>query len=479
MLLEWIKERLGIFHGQPAAHQEQLAHFLFPQEPRSRTVMNHLAAYSEMPWVRAFLGKISLAVASATWRVYRQTTQNPRGGRMSVRNVMLQKGMGDSRTREVARRKLMEKGELEEIPDHPLLQLLACDNPLITSHEILQLIQIYLDAVGQCFLKKERSALGVPICFWPIPPHWVIKTPERPGEPFEVRRGLYQEYIPDEDMLWMKVPRPEDPYKREGAGFGTAISDELETDEYSAKFLKAFFLNRARPDIVVMPKDMPMAAGGLPLHQKNMQRLEMGWLQRFRGWQNAMRPLFLSRPVEIKTFDHNFQNLQLKEIRAYERDTIRQVLGIPPELMGMLENSNRSTIESADFFFSQHVIMPRLETLRQHFQQKLAPEFDKTIILDFDSPVQEDKQFLLEAAKSIPWVLTVNESRELLRLPPLQGEDGQMHMVPVNMFPMKTFSEIGMMRDDQTEPSLSEDTTTGELRALKRAAEIVKRRSVS
>ncbi len=35
-----------------------------------------------------------------------------------------------------------------------------------------------------------------------------------------------------------------------------ALADELDTDEFAAKFTKSLFFNRARPDLVIFRKDL-------------------------------------------------------------------------------------------------------------------------------------------------------------------------------------------------------------------------------
>ena len=477
----WIKERTGLFSGHSSDQQDLLTDIVFQRDAPSRTILEHLKGYSEYPWMRAFVGRISYSVAGVNWRVYRTTRRGPLGRREVYRNKMLQSGACDTRYRHLLIKQEMEMGDLEEVKDHPMIEALQCGNPMHTSMDVRQLTQIYLDLVGECFLYKQRNSIGKPYCFWPVPPSWVSQTPSEPGDTYNVRYGGWQAAVKDEDILWIKIPRPENPYGR-GTGFGNALSDELETDEYAAKFLKMFFFNSARPDMLIMPTKNE-SGSSWDMNRKQMARLERSWLSRLQGFGRAFRPMFIGRAVDIKTFDHNFQNLQLKDIRTGERDIIRQVLGIPPEVMGMLENSNRSTIDAADAFFCRYVIVPRLEALRMHLQEKLAPEYDPRIIVDFDNPVQEDKEFVMNAAKAFPWALTVDESRRLLSLPPLEGEAGKVHMVPVNMMPMSDLSEIrtepsdsGGAGGDSQALGLSYDTSDKELRVVKQAAEIVKRR---
>lgn len=48
----------------------------------------------------------------------------------------------------------------------------------------------------------------------------------------------------------MKELNPLDPYKR-GLGAAESLADEIETDEYAAKFQKKFFYNDATPTTLI------------------------------------------------------------------------------------------------------------------------------------------------------------------------------------------------------------------------------------
>ena len=115
-----------------------------------------------------------------------------------------------------------------------------------------------------------------------------------------------------------------------------------------------------------------------------------------------------------------------------------QVFGIPPELLGILNNSNRATIESADYLFSRWVVAPRMEFLRSQLQERLIPEYDDRLVLDFVSPVAEDREHMLEASKAAPWSLKVDEWRVLQGQEPLDDDAGQIHMMPMDLMPVKT-----------------------------------------
>ena len=150
-------------------------------------------------------------------------------------------------------------GEETEILEHPFLDFMAHPNPLyeMTPAACWRLLQIYLELKGEGYFLYEFDALGRPVELWPLPSNWVQETPYI-GHPFyEIRTtgGLVRQ-IPVDDVFCMKDLNPLDPYRR-GLGIAEALADEIEIDEYAAKFQKRFFFNDATPTtIITMPMMM-------------------------------------------------------------------------------------------------------------------------------------------------------------------------------------------------------------------------------
>ena len=46
----------------------------------------------------------------------------------------------------------------------------------------------------------------------------------------------------------------------------------------------------------------------------------------------------MSEQVDIREFKQDFQSMQFIELRKYERDTIIQSIGVPHEIMNIVEN---------------------------------------------------------------------------------------------------------------------------------------------
>ena len=78
---------------------------------------------------------------------------------------------------------------------------------------------------------------------------------------------------------------------------------------------------------------------------------------------------------------------------------------------------------------------PRLDFLQEVFNQQLVPRFDDTgtIVMKFVNPTQKDKETILKAARFMPSALSINDWRELMEFDPLDGDDGDCYLVPLNM----------------------------------------------
>lgn len=408
--------------------------------PPIRQRYDLLESYSRLPWLRSIVSRISYAVSVTPWealvevRGEREEQLEERLSSMTMRELGKRKLVPVERSKlrragfEV-RRKLRQqkqaKGEVVELEDHPIIDLLEGFNPAMTGMAGFKLTEIYIDLVGEAFWLKERNALGVPVALWPLAPPWIESTPT-PNKPFfSVSWGAWRMAVPEQDIVWFCDLDPARPYWR-GAGTGAALADELETDEYAAKHTKREFFNNAVPELLV-------TADGLS--EDETRRLERDWKHKNRGFFKALQVYFLNRKVDVKPLGQSFKSLQLIELRKWERDIIIEVFGVPPEILGIVNESKRATVDAADFLFARWVVTPRLELIRSVMQERLVPDFDERLIIDYESPVQEDKERQLNAAKAAPWALTIDEWRALQGHDPLPDNRGRVHMAPPQVLP--------------------------------------------
>ncbi len=395
--------------------------------PPVRGTQAMLQGYSSMPWVRGVASRVAHAVASTTWRLYSLKSKPKNGDKpkfLKRKDIAFCK---DHRMRKSLLTQAENEADLNEIHDHPLLDLLVDGNQLISGHQIHKMSMVQRDLVGESFWVKERGALGVITGIWPVAPQWIMSTPTPTTQMYRVSFRGWQGFIPATEILWFRDPDPANPYWR-GTGVGQSLSDELETDEYTAKYVKQFFFNSARPDIIVSPK-----GDGAMMGPEEAYRLEQNWTKEHQGFWRAFKPMFAARPLEVTQLENNFRAMQMKDLRLHVRDICLQVWGMPPEIMGIVENSNRATAAAAEYIFSKWVVVPRLEDWRIDFQRLLVPEFDERLIIDYISPIDEEKDFTLSVMEKFPWAFDCDEVRDLAGRSELEDELGSFHMEPSNL----------------------------------------------
>lgn len=388
-------------------------------EPPQRGTREHLEVYEAAPWPRAVGDKVGTAVACVSYRLVAVTSDG---------KAIPAPGVQRCGPSERWRRLKALGAAVRPLDDHPFMRALDRPNPFMDRVALLKLTEIHLDFVGDAFWLKERNALGTPVGFWPIPPHWVqeLPTADRPFFRFSYRS--FQATVPVSEVQWFHEPKPSDPYAR-GSGLGWTLGDEIQVDEYAAKMASAFFFNRARPDFV-------FATG---VGEEETKRFELDWNNKNQSWWRAHRPYFLAGggdTVDLRTRIYEFQQPTMEQLvypnlRKIQRDIILQTWGVAPEMFGIVENSNRATIEAAEYLFAKWVVAPKAERMRAGLQRLAAEDYDERIVVDYESPVMEDKEHRLNAMKAAPWTPTMDEWREVQGLAPEGGELGGSRMVPL------------------------------------------------
>lgn len=417
-----------------------------------------LEAYNHMPWLRAVIHKISHSSAMVPWKLYRVVKANSGKG---VRISKFKSGDWHIRKRMFRTVKETSKDfELEEVMDHPVLDLLSNGHELFPGFTSSMIVQMHLDLVGEACQLKERSkihmgdnGLGRVKKLLPIPPTWIKSLPTTSQPSYEIQfAGIGDtEAVAASDVIFYRDPNPKDPFGR-GSGVAGALGDELQGNEAASQTIRSRLENNSIPPFVAMPKEN----SGEPPEQKQIERIQQSWDAKLRGPAKGKGMVhFLRAAFDIQKLGNSFEELMLIPLLNNQRDTVLQVYGAPPELFGIIENSNRATIDAAETLFARHVIMPRMEHRRATLQIQLVDEIDDTLILDYESPVPDDKEYELSVMKASPWPFKANEIREKAGRESL-GDDGEVFNVPSTGFIQTS------LKEDQGEPPEPDDTSPDE-----------------
>ena len=313
-------------------------------------------------------------------------------------------------------------GEKQEIKAHPFLDFWARPNPLyeFTASALWKLQNNYLLLKGEGYFVIERYENGYPAELWPVPPHWVQMTPYQ-GFPFyrvRMADGAVIDISVD-DMFVMRDLDPLEPYKR-GLGQAEAVADEIEIDEYAAKFQKKFFYNDATPGVIV---NLPGAG------DDQVNRFLARWKERFQGAEKSHSVGAFGGPkdvpISVTKLSDNMKDLDMVNGRAFTRDAVMEHFGMPREIMGITQNSNRATAEAARYIYATNVLTPRLMNRQDAINLQLLPIYGRDLLWEFDDIIPKDKEFEKGVAFD-GWnngLLTKNEAREKLDLEPAKKGD--------------------------------------------------------
>jgi hypothetical protein len=224
-----------------------------------------------------------------------------------------------------------------------------------------------------------------------------------------------------------------------------ALSDELDADEYAAQTVAHRFFNNGTPELLVSM---------LGVRQEELDAMRRSWDQGHRGWKRVGRPKFVNQEMKVEKLDSSFADLQLVELRQYQADLIRETFGIPPEILGNVQNSNRATIQASQYLFAINTLVPRLEMLEDYINTRLVPMFgaEDSLIITYETPVPEDLEFLKNMIASTPWAFSIDEVRDLGGKAPLP-DGGDKHVLQLNETPVDLAAGEKPLPDEEPDES--------------------------
>lgn len=310
--------------------------------------------------------------------------------------------------------------DLETVDSHPMLDLIRRGAPSygITGRQVVELTQVYLDLAGECFWYLPRSVLGSPAEIMAFPPHWITEVPS-PNDAegyYKVDSPYLKARIAATEIAWLKQPSAVDPIGR-GSGIGMTISEDLDIDEYAARTLASRFENNATPEFIV-------AIEGLTAQQA--PDVEARFLQKHRGFNRSGLPHFTSGKTKVTQLSPKIVDLNVDVLRNSSAKNIREAWGVPPEALGIIDNSNRATIDAASYLFALLVTDPRLKFLEEAINTHVLWRFagSESLVASYESPIPEDWQFASNVMGAHPEAFSVNEIRALVGLEPVEGGEG-------------------------------------------------------
>lgn len=353
------------------------------------------------------------------------------------------------------------KNKAEIVDIHEIYDLL--ENPCPTFRELTGwTIRYFVFAcyklVGEAYLLKIRAPNGKVIALTPIAPSWVVQTPTANSNYWQIypfgTTGGNAIVVPNEDVIWFKDINLNDPYGR-GRGTAETIGDEIQSDEYASKYAKNLFFNDATPSAIIY------APAGT---KETADQIKQSWIQKMAGYLHAKEPMVLTgEGSKFEKIAQTPQEMDFVESRKFLRDSANQQFHIPPEIMGILENSNRSTIDSAFYLLNKNVLADVLRMFERVMNtQLLWEDFDKEhkYVLHHENTIEEDMDLKLRIANEglSRGTLTRNEWRIAMGYQP-DERNGDVYLMSFSTVEEQQNSNPVELPDLPSEEETSEEIT--------------------
>lgn len=307
--------------------------------------------------------------------------------------------------------------EIEEILEHPLLDLLAQVNPIQNKFDFLELGQTFLDLTGNWCVLKVRDEMGMLNQLWTLPSQWVSPIADR-------KRGIgayefgndpaTKKTFAPEDVVHVLYPNPQHPIW--GLAPLKAGIDDADLNQAQKDFQSATYDNWGVPPAVYIAEGV--------LGQKAIKQLRREWKRIYGGSKNAGKIAFLDGGGKIEQLGLSPADLRIDESARYSKEGIAATFAVP---MSMLETRdvNKANAEAGERSHARDAILPRARRIEEKLNEQLTAEFDERLFLAFDNPVAEDRLVRMQEirARLAAGYSTPNEERQVDGWEPREGGD--------------------------------------------------------
>jgi HK97 family phage portal protein len=354
------------------------------------------------------------SVAATPLRLYVTTSGKQKACRWPVRGLKVPQERWLRSKRNGVMRKLATSERIEEVVDHPVLDLLDAVNKVMDNFDLFEITQLYQEIVGLAYWFLDKDALlGVPHTVWVLPAQYVHPEADKKAivKAYKVGEGADAPTFPAEDVLVFHVPSLRDPYLG-GWSPARAAWEQVKVHQKVDAHTAALLDNRARPDSVIVPDEALGPAEAERLQESIRKRFRKGGTGGLVVLESAMKMLHLA-----------FSNREIESIKLSEaaRRAIANNFGVPLSKLDT-QNVNRANAEAGDYQHMKQAVLPRCRRNEQRLTHGLAWRYDGRLFFAYDNPVPDDlkTKTMVEMRELQTGKRVINEVRDDDGLPPVE-----------------------------------------------------------
>jgi len=326
--------------------------------------------------------------------------------------------------------------EWKPVRDHPFLELMARVNPVDTRYTLLAGTVENLELTGNAYWYVVRDRLGVPREIWPLPSYRVKVIPDRTryiaGYSYTVAQNETIRFQPDE-IVHFRFPNPGNLFY--GWSPLQAAAEAVDAHEHILTAQCAAFANGVQPPKIVFSTPDRLR------DESVMLRLAENIRSKYAGTGNANSIIVTHAGLTAKPLSLSPQEMDFLNSARATRDVILAIYGVPPIVVGLAEDVNRSSGDAMERIFARNIIAPKLQMMAEQIQQDLFPAYPAELRLIIAPILPEDRAEIREDATAAfdRGAVTRDELRVTLTDRQPLGDDTRME--PLNMVPVGTDRE--------------------------------------
>jgi HK97 family phage portal protein len=244
-----------------------------------------------------------------------------------------------------------------------------------------------------------------------------------------------------------------------------ALKGDIAADLYAASYNMNFFKNGAATGTILAVEDAT---------SDDLERNRRWLREEYAGTENAHKPIILSGNVKLHKSIQTYAEMGFLAGREAIKGRILAVLDVPPAKIGDMESANRSNSREQDKSFRSESIMPLQYTVEAVINDKLMSRIlgiNDVLFQHSEADIRDAQEQMDLWAKSVEkGLMTINEIRAKMGLPPIDGGDIAFVMTPTGAVPvtdLELYFQLPSINTDKIPPSTHDghghpDGTEGE-----------------
>ncbi|WP_010035155.1 phage portal protein [Gemmata obscuriglobus] len=296
---------------------------------------------------------------------------------------------------------------VEEVVDHPALDLLDTPNPLYSWSKLVELTTEYMCLVGSAFIFKGRNDLGQVRELWVLPSHLVqIEPDEKTGAiaGYKFKSGTTEELHKPSDVIHIRYTAdPLDPHTSFGISPLRSIWQRFSLLRQEQGSWLSVLRNMAFPSLLASPPDNETWT------PQQAERIEKQLNERFR-WGNQGGVWAVQDSTKVSPLSTPPKDVAALNMYEQIRESVAQAYNVPLPMLDMADTSF-VTADVTRRNFQEYCLVPILNTIFETLSHDLLPA---RMWLAADNIVQRDEVFELQKSTALfqGGITWLNEARE-------------------------------------------------------------------